>query len=53
MKDSLAQQVQAFAGMPDGPTRLITGLVIGIVLAILILLLYARMKRADRETERE
>ncbi len=52
VQDSLAQQFQAFAGVPDAGTRIMIALVVTIVVAITVLLMYGKMKEADKKTER-
>ncbi len=52
VQDSLAQQFQAFAGAPDPGTRITIAIIVTIVVAITILLMYGKMKEADKKTER-
>lgn len=49
MKDSLAQQVAAGAGIPDWGTRMILLVAVGFALAVTALLLYYKMKEADQK----
>ncbi len=53
MKDSLNQAVASGAGIPDWGTRMAVLVILAVAVSVTVLLLYVKMREADKRAARE